>query len=106
MSDGFELPEIISSSPEEPGLVFDGDGTVILSVYAHNDEEMTAIRDELIRRWNYHDRLIGICKGLVERQRYYEEHAHSPGMMPGNQFYSTMFMEVVTSARQALDAAK
>lgn len=64
------------------------------------------LREELDRLRALNAKLVAACEALDKAQRYFEEHAHSPGMMPGNEFYSDMFMEVVNQARAVLAEAR
>lgn len=50
--------------------------------------------------------LVEALEALVAAQKYYEEHADQDGRMPGNDFYSAMFMTVVTQAKAALKLPK
>ena len=60
----------------------------------------------IVQAANSHEALLEACEALVSEQKFFEEHTHQPGYMPGNQFYSDKFMAVVRMAKAAITKAK
>jgi len=65
-------------------------------------QEIAALKARITELEGERGRLREVCERLIIAQRFFEVKAGQPGRMPGNDFYSEKFMEVVNMAKSAL----